>query len=127
MPVPARNLNCDFLRFKLGSQQASGHGIKQHGESTYQVDGVSASEDIKQRAAGVGSQKGSLCAKNVPYQNLTHKKTEAQKNRYSQPWQIALQMWRNDAHGGELLFFCHRAARQLKGSAAEQQDHGIRP
>src|SRR6476646_10789529 len=127
MPVPACNFHGDPLRFKLGGQQTSRYGIKQDNQSSNKMDSMRAGEDVKQRTAWIGSQKGSLRAENIPYQNLSSKKTKAEEDRDAKPGQVALEVWRNDSHSGKLFFFNHGPVRQFKRQAAEQQDYRIRP
>src|SRR6478672_3029856 len=127
MPVPSCNLHGNPLRFKLGGQQASGYRIKQDDQPSNKMDSMRAGEDVKQRTAWIGSQKGSLRAEDIPYQNLSSKKTKTQKDGNAEPWQVALKSRRYDSHSGKLFFFNHGAASQFKCQAADQQDYRICP
>src|SRR5258708_2341058 len=102
VPVPARGVHSNLLRFKFALDPFPGKCVEQHCNSSEQMNSVQPGKRIKEGSARASAQIHSLMPQRGPHEQMARNKTKSQQNGDSQPWQLRLESWRRDTHGREL-------------------------
>src|SRR5258708_4722838 len=127
VPVPARGVHSNLLRFKFALDPFPGKCVEQHCNSSEQMNSVQPGKRIKEGSARASAQIHSLMPQRGPHEQLARNKTKSQQNGDSQPWQLRLESWREDSHGRELRLPHQATARHFQTETAGNEEKGIDP
>src|SRR5258708_403954 len=127
VPVPARGVHSNLLRFKFALDPFPGKCVEQHCNSSEQMNTVHPAKRIKEGSARASAQIHSLMPQRGPHEQMARNKTKSQQNGDSQPWQLRLESWRAESPCRELPPPPHPPARPFPTQTARNEEQRISP